>query len=81
MTCSFPAIKVKSELSPETVKPAFTLEGASMFSEMMANEGSLYAGISSSSGGPLVWRSPDDLYRCNICDMKFSKLSGLQVNK
>ncbi|KAH3775859.1 hypothetical protein DPMN_177268 [Dreissena polymorpha] len=32
------------------------------------------------SSGSLVWKSPEDLYRCNICDVKFGKLSALQVN-
>ncbi|WAR11752.1 ZN423-like protein [Mya arenaria] len=33
------------------------------------------------SAGSLVWKSPEDLFRCNICDMKFSQLSGLQTHK
>jgi len=38
-----------------------------------------YMGTPVSSSGSLVWRSPEDLFRCNICDMKFSQLSTLQV--
>ena len=41
--------------------------------------GGIFSSMAGSSVGSMVWRSPDDLYRCNICDMKFSQLSGLQV--
>ncbi|KAL3860293.1 hypothetical protein ACJMK2_010433 [Sinanodonta woodiana] len=32
-------------------------------------------------GNSIVWRSSDELYRCNICDMKFNQVSLLQSHK
>lgn len=65
-------------------------EGSQLYQNIcgVANSGlinelsnSLYQGLSpgTSGSGSMVWKSPEDLYRCNICDVKFSQLAGLQV--
>ncbi|KAL4235025.1 hypothetical protein ACF0H5_006663 [Mactra antiquata] len=58
------------------------ISGATSSAGMINDTSGMYQGLSpGSSSGSMVWKSPEDLYRCNICDMKFSQLTGLQNHK
>ncbi|XP_045193102.2 zinc finger protein 423-like [Mercenaria mercenaria] len=89
-----PLLPSAGNQSPVLTAGSATLlgEGSQLYQNIcgVANSGvindlssSMYQGLSpgSSGSGSMVWKSPEDLYRCNICDIKFSQLSGLQNHK
>ena len=73
---SFGDVADGSQLFPKITSVAGgvkVLEDSMLFSNRMSTS-------PAGGGGATVWKSPEELYRCNICDMKFSQMSGLQVS-